>query len=99
MKTKQVLAVMITSLFLLYGCSNNQDSVEESGLVSKSSSLAKTEKGSVINQEYTHAQAEVYATFGAIATSIVQGAGQGANSEYMNQLISFHDYSNIFKNV
>jgi len=96
MKTKQVLAVMITSLFLLYGCSNNQDSVEESGLDSKGSTLAKTEHGSVINQEYPDAQAEVYATFGAIATSIVQGAGQGENSEYMNQLISFHDYSNIF---
>ena len=96
MKTKQVLTVMITSLFLLYGCSNNQDSVEELKLDTKSSALAKTEKGSVINQEYPDAQAEVYATFGAIATSITLGAGQGANSEYMDQLISFHDYSNIF---
>ena len=94
MKTKQVLAVMITSLFLLYGCSNKDASVE--ALASKSTTLAKTEKGSVINQEYIDAQAEVIATFGAIATSIVQGAGQGADSEYMNQLISFHDYGDIF---
>jgi len=98
MKTKQVLAVIITSLFLLYGCSNNQDSVEESGLASKGSTLAKTEHGSVINQEYPDAKAEVYATFGAIATNITLGAGLGYGfgsdepNEYMDQLISFHDY-------
>ena len=52
MKTKQVLAVMITSLFLLYGCSNNEDSVEESGLASKASGS----KSSVIDQTYPQAQ-------------------------------------------
>jgi hypothetical protein len=100
MKIKQVLAVKITSLLLLYGCSNNQDSVEESGLSSKDSSISKSapeSKGSsVINQEYPDAQAEVLATFVDIATNITLGAGQGADSGYMDQLISFHDYSNIF---
>jgi len=94
MKTKQVLTVMITSLFILYGCSNNDAGVE--GLASENSTLAKTEKGSVINQEYQDAQEEVYATFGAIATSIVLGAGNGNDGDYMDQLISFHDYGNIF---
>jgi ketosteroid isomerase-like protein len=102
MKTKQVLTVMITSLFILYGCSNNDAGVE--GLASENSTLAKTEKGSVINQEYQDAQEEVYATFGAIATSIVQGAGHGYGTgsdplvpnDNMDQLISFHDYSGYY---
>jgi len=94
MKTKQVLAVMITSLFLIYGCSNNDDGVE--ALTSKSTTLAKTNNGSVINQEYPDAQAEVIATFMAIRQSIIDGAGHGANTPEMDQLISFHDYGNIF---
>ena len=92
MKTKRVLAVMITSLFLLYGCSNNEDSVEESGLVSKSSGS----KSSVIDQTYPQAQAEVLATFGEIGQVITDGAGQGYNSPYMDQLISFHAYGPKF---
>ena len=52
--------------------------------------------GSVINQEYPQAQAEVLETFGAIAKSIIAGAGQGYNSEYMDQLISFHAYGDKF---
>ena len=90
MKTKQVLAVMITSLFLLYGCSNSDKSME--GLASEESAS----KNSVINQEYPDAKAAVLATFGAIGASITAGAGLGANTEYMDQLISFHDYSHIF---
>ncbi len=92
MKTKQVLAVMITSLFLLYGCSNNEDSVEESALASKPSAS----KSSVINQTYPQAQAEVLETFGAIAQSITDGAGKGYYGEFMNQLISFHAYGAKF---
>jgi len=93
MKTKQVLAVMITSLFLLYGCSNNKDSVEESVLASKAS---ESKGSSVINQEYLQAQAEVLATFGAIAQSITNGAGHGYDGAYMDQLISFHAYGDKF---
>ena len=92
MKTKLVLTVMITSLFLLYGCSNNEDSVEESAVASKASKF----KNSVTNQEYPDAQAEVIATFMAIRQSIIDGAGHGANTPEMDQLISFHDYGNIF---
>ena len=100
MKTKQVLSVMITSLFLLCGCSNNEGSVEESGLASENSTLSKTEYGSkgssVTNQEYKQAQAAVIETFGAIATSITLGAGHGYDGEYMDQLISFHAYGDKF---
>ena len=51
---------------------------------------------SVIDQTYPKAQAEVVETFMAIAGSIVAGAGLGANSEYMDQLISFHAYGDKF---
>jgi len=87
MKTKQVLAVMITFLFILYGCTNNEDSVEES--------VAEF-KGSVIDQTYPQAQAEVLETFGAIAQSITAGAGHGYYGEFMDQLISFHAYGDKF---
>jgi hypothetical protein len=93
MKTKQVLAVMITSLFLLYGCSNNEDSVEESAFASKASESHGT---SEIHRVYPKEQAEVLATFGAIAESITLGAGKGYDSEYMDQLISFHAYGKKF---
>jgi len=98
MRTKLVLTVMITSLFLLYGCSNNEDSVEESALASK----ASLSKSSVIDQTYPQAQAEVLETFMAIATSITKGAGLGYGdgsddpNEYMDQLISFHAYGDKF---
>ena len=49
MKTKQVLTVMITSLFLLYGCSNNEGSVEEPALASKAS---ESHGSSEIHREY-----------------------------------------------
>ncbi|MEJ2257553.1 MAG: nuclear transport factor 2 family protein [Woeseiaceae bacterium] len=53
-------------------------------------------KNSVIEQSYPQAQAEVLETFGAIAESIVAGAGQGYDSEFMDQLISFHAYGDKF---
>jgi len=92
MKTKQVLAVMITSLFLLYGCSNNQDSIAESGSIEESASAkASGSKGSsVIHQTYKQAQQEVLVTFGAIGASIMANSGTGP--ENMDELISFHDY-------
>ena len=91
MKTKRVLAVMITSFFLLNGCSNN-DSVEES----ESASKASGSKSSVISQTYPKAQQEVLETFGAIGATITAGAGTGYDSEYMNKLISFHAYGEKF---
>lgn len=54
------------------------------------------DKNSVINQTYPQAQAEVLETFTAIAESIVAGAGQGYDSEFMDQLISFHAYGDKF---
>ena len=56
----------------------------------------KSDKNSVINQTYPQAQAEVMETFGAIAQSIVDGAGRGYDGEYMDQLISFHAYGDKF---
>ena len=55
-----------------------------------------SDKNSVIDQTYPQAQAEVLATFGAIAESITLGAGQGYDGEYMDQLISFHAYGDKF---
>ena len=55
-----------------------------------------SDKGSVINQAYPEAQEEVVATFLAIRESIMEGAGLGANSEFMDQLISFHAYGDKF---
>lgn len=51
---------------------------------------------SVTDQTYPEAQAEVLATFGAIAESIILGAGQGYDGEYMDRLISFHAYGDKF---
>ena len=51
---------------------------------------------SVVNQTYPQAQAEVAETFAAIAGSIIAGAGMGADSVYMDQLISFHAYGPKF---
>jgi len=56
----------------------------------------KSDKNSVINQTYPQAQAEVIETFLAIRQSIMDGAGLGADSEYMDQLISFHAYGPKF---
>jgi len=97
MKTKQVLTVMITSLFILYGCANNDASVQ--ALASKNSTLAKSELGSNasgIHRAYPKEQAEVLKRFGEIATSITKGAGQGPYSEFINELISYHAYGAKF---
>ena len=98
MKTKLVLAVMITSLFFLYGCSNNDDIVE--GLDYNGTSLSKhssrSRGSSEIHRKYPREQAEVMETFGAIATSITNGAGKGYYGEFMDQLISFHAYGPKF---
>jgi len=51
---------------------------------------------SVTDQTYPEAQAEVIDTFLAIRKSIMDGAGLGANTPYMDQLISFHAYGDKF---
>jgi len=56
----------------------------------------KSDKNSVIDQTYPQAQAEVLETFGAIAESIMLGAGGGYEDPYMDQLISFHAYGDKF---
>ena len=56
----------------------------------------KSDRNSVIDQTYPEAQAEIEETFGAIAESIVLGAGKGADSKYMDRLISFHAYGPKF---
>jgi len=56
----------------------------------------ESDKNSVIDQTYPQAQAEVLETFGAIAGSIIAGAGNGYDGEYMDQLISFHAYGDKF---
>jgi len=100
MKTKLVLTVFLTSLLFLYGCSKNEDNVQETQ--SESLDLTKVKgnsasKGSsVIHQAYTQAQQEVLETFGAIGQTITAGAGTGYDSPYMDQLISFHAYGDKF---
>ena len=59
-------------------------------------STANVVANSVTDQTYPEAQAEVIQTFLAIRQSIMDGAGLGANSEYMDQLISFHAYGDKF---
>ena len=93
MKAKRVLAVMISSLFLLYGCTNSEDSVEESALTSNK---FESNGSSEINREYPKEEAEVLATFGAIAHSIINGAGEGYSEVFMDQLISYHSYGDHF---
>jgi len=56
----------------------------------------KSDKNSVTDQTYPQAQAEVLETFVAIAGSIIAGAGQGYDGEFMDQLISFHAYGDKF---
>jgi len=56
----------------------------------------KPDKNSVIDQTYPQAQAEVVETFLAIRESIIAGAGLGSDSEFMDQLISFHAYGDKF---
>jgi ketosteroid isomerase-like protein len=77
---------------------NNAEGIAESVSSSKASLFksASERRSSVIDQTYPQAQAEVLETFGAIAQSITAGAGHGYNSEYMDQLISFHAYGDKF---
>ncbi|MBT8222252.1 MAG: nuclear transport factor 2 family protein [Eudoraea sp.] len=76
----------------------NIASIEDSELASKIflSNNASDSRSSVADQTYPQAQQEVLETFGAIAQTITAGAGKGYDSEYMDQLISFHAYGEKF---
>jgi len=94
MKTKLVLTVILTSFLLLTGCSSNDDDDQASESVSKNSS--ESHGSSEIHRVYPKEQAEVLATFGAIATNITLGAGLGPDTDFMDDLISFHAYDDNF---
>ncbi|HYQ57338.1 MAG TPA: nuclear transport factor 2 family protein [Draconibacterium sp.] len=101
MKTTQVfLTVILASFFILSGCSKEDDNEQEAAINSEETFLTKSASASsnsaAISNDYPQAQQEVLETFGAIAESIVNGAGKGYDSEYMDQLISFHAYGDKF---
>ena len=96
MKTILKFAVIIILTISITACSDVDQTTTSETEAKSVTQLASRNGGSVINQEYPDAQAEVLKTFMAIATSITNGAGLGADSEYMDQLISFHDYGTIF---
>ena len=78
------IRLLLVSFFVLCVSTANVVASKESG------------KNSVIDQSYPQAQAEVLETFGAIAASIIAGAGYGYDGEFMDQLISFHAYGDKF---
>jgi len=101
MKTKQVLlTAVVASFFLLSGCSKDDENVQDSEMTSQGSLITKSasssNNSSSISNEFPQAQQEVIETFTAIAQSIKDGAGKGYDSEYMDQLISFHAYGDKF---
>jgi hypothetical protein len=84
MKTKLVLAVILTSFIIFTGCSDDDDSPQTVTIPD------------LINPTFPEEQQEVMETFGAIAQAITAGAGNGANSVDMDKLISFHAYGPKF---
>ncbi|PLW99150.1 MAG: hypothetical protein C0591_03240 [Marinilabiliales bacterium] len=96
MKTKFTFVLIIISGFLILSCDKGDDNAQESDMTSQGSLLTKSASesrgSSEIHRAYPKEEAEVLATFGAIAQSIIAGAGNGYDGEFMDQLISFHDY-------
>ncbi|MBT8074482.1 MAG: SnoaL-like domain-containing protein [Xanthomonadales bacterium] len=80
----KVIRLLLISFFVLCVSTTNVVASKES------------DKSSVIDQTYPQAKAEVLETFGAIAGSIIAGAGHGYDGEFMDQLISFHAYGDKF---
>jgi hypothetical protein len=100
---KTILKILVITIFAIFitACSKNEQAIEsepeaKSGTQFTLKSNGNENGGSVINQDYPQAQAEVLETFGAIAQSIMAGAGHGYNSKYMDQLISYHAYGDKF---
>ncbi|WP_300439182.1 nuclear transport factor 2 family protein [Christiangramia sp.] len=92
MKTRLVLTVILSSFFFFYGCSDNEDNLIESELVSQGSSSLTTssasKSSSVTSQTFPQAQQEVLETWEAIVQSVKEGD--------LDELISFHAYSPKF---
>lgn len=92
MKTRLVLTVILTSFFFFYGCSDNEDNLLESELVSQGSSSptfsTASKSSSVTSQTFPQAQQEVIETWEAIVKSVIEGD--------LDKLISFHAYSPKF---
>ena len=88
MKSNLKFALIIIFALFISACDQEeQEAAQEQ---------AQVQTRDVIDQTYPQAQAEVLEAFGAIAQSIVSGAGHGYNGEYMDELISYHGYGDKF---
>ena len=101
MKTILKFAVIIIFAIFITACSDDNQATASEPEAKSGTQLALRSNGngnggSVIDQTYPQAQAEVLETFGAIAQSITAGAGLGYDGEFMDQLISFHAYGDKF---
>ncbi len=92
MKIKLAFTVILASFFLLNGCSDNEDNLQESELVSKdlfSSKISSASKSSsVTSQTFPQAEREVIETLEAVTQSIID--------KELDLLISFHAYGPKF---
>ena len=86
MKAKLFLTVILTSFFFLNGCSDNEDNLKESALVTQD--LSTTKGSAVTSQTYPQAEQEVLETWEGIVQSFINGDADG--------LISFHAYGPKF---
>ncbi len=84
MKTKMTITMILFITLIFAGCDNDDDNNNQDNYVD------------LINTEYPEEEQEIMETFGAIGQSITAGAGNGADSDFMNQLISFHAYGPKF---
>ena len=100
MKTRHVLLpAILASFFLFTGCSDDEDLGPEAEVASHEaleSESAFSQKSAAADNEYSQAQQAVLETFGEIGRIITEGAGKGYNSEYMDELISYHAYGPKF---
>ena len=100
MKTKHVLLpAIIASFFLFTACSDDDEVVPEAAVASQEtleSESAFSHKSAAVDNEYSQAQQAVIETFGEIGRIITEGAGKGYNSDYMDELISYHAYGPKF---
>lgn len=87
-----LVAVFLTSFFLLVGCSPNDDSAGSLDLVSQGSSslqsASESRASSVTSQNFPQAQQEVLETWEGIVQSVKAGD--------LDKLISFHAYGPKF---
>ncbi|TRO64238.1 nuclear transport factor 2 family protein [Christiangramia sabulilitoris] len=93
MRSTRVYAVILTSFLFLVGCSENDENVNDSNLISKNASASMasstSDKGSAVtSQTFPQAQQEVLETWEAIKESVIEGD--------IDKLISFHAYGPKF---